>query len=310
MFSRLFGVGKPRLAVAFHESYILGQTFGQEGLFDPLRPFRIHEALSKHRKARAIHRLRVEPARMEDLLRVHPRHYLERARQASFLGEVFSMHRVDPWDTGIWEGILYATGGTLAAVDHARRTGTPAANLSGGFHHATPDQAAGFCVINDIAVAVAAQRENGFTRPIAVIDLDYHHGDGTEACLVADPLTWTFSLHPSAWQETGKREAIRRSVAVSVSDEGYLAAVREGLAALAKQCQPALVLYVAGVDPWCEDRLGDMRLSEEALLARDQLVRAWADSFGAALAIVTAGGYGPEAWRPTANFLASLLERK
>jgi acetoin utilization deacetylase AcuC-like enzyme len=306
MFRSLFSKGKSRLAVAYHESYILSQAFDAEGLFDPLRPFRIREGIVQSRFAKHLHWLPVEPATPEDLARIHSPAYLQRAQLPAFLAEVYSLHRIDPWDTEIWDAVLHATGGTIAAVDHALRTGNTAANLSGGFHHAAPEQAAGFCVINDVAVAVARLRATGFREPIAVVDLDYHHGDGTELCLRDDALTWNLSVHPGAWQDTGKTQRVHRIVSVDAADDTYLDVVREALAAL-NHVQPQLVIYVAGVDPWREDRLTNMLITEEGLLRRDRLVQGWAASHGAPLALVTAGGYGPDAWRPTANFLKHVL---
>jgi acetoin utilization deacetylase AcuC-like enzyme len=295
-----------RLEVFFDDDYLVGQTIGAEGLFDPLRPKRIADALRASPAARFIRWRRPEMASLEALRRIHDPAYLEKAGRPDFLAEVFPFHKVDPWDTDLWEAMLLVTGGTILALRTAVKERRPAANLSGGFHHAAPAAAAGFCVINDVAVAVADLRAQGFTGDIAIVDLDYHHGDGTEECLIADRRTWLLSVHPSAWRETGKRERIHRMVPNEVSDDDYLRVVGEGLAQLEGECTPAALVYVAGVDPWEEDLLTSMRLSEAALLRRDWIVADWCAARRIPYAIVPAGGYGPLAWRPTASFLNSL----
>ncbi len=299
----------PRLLAFFHEAYAINQPApSRTTLFDPLRPMRIQQDLARSPRAALVAWRQPEIAPEEDLLRVHPAGYLDEARRPHFLAEVFAMHRIDPWDTELWDAIRLAVGGTVQAAREALRTGIPAANLAGGFHHAAPHQAAGFCVLNDTAVAVAALRAEGLTEPVAVIDLDYHQGDGNEECLAGDRATWILSLQAAWWRDTGKAELISRTVPADIADDAYLGALEVELQTLARKVRPKIVFYIAGVDPWIGDAMCDMQLSSRAMLARDRMVAAWARGQGAALVILPAGGYGAEAWRPTARFLRAVIE--
>lgn len=296
-----------RLAAVYHDDYILGlDPTGPGRIHDPQRPHRVHRALKQGPHKRRVQWLEAPLATMTELERVHPASYLEYASQPSFIGEVLGLGNVQPWETEYWISLQRVVGGTIAAARHAQATRLPTFNLSGGFHHAWPKRAAGFCILNDVAVALAALRADGLRGPAAVVDLDYHHGDGTEACLVDDHLTYTLSLHPADWAEPLKDESLRRIISTGVTDDEYLAAIDGALAELAAQVTPQFVFYVAGADPAASDALGDMRISEAGMLRRDLRVAAWARRFGAALTVVPAGGYGLDAWKPMANFARAL----
>jgi len=143
-----------------------------------------------------------------------------------------------------------------------------------------------------------------------VVDLDLHDGDGTRAIFADDPTVHTFSIHN---RDLGGTEAVAStSVALGteVEDEVYLAAVRDHLPRVFAETRPGLVFYLAGSDPWVDDRLGDWRVSLDGLLERDRIVMELARGGGGNLAvpvaILLAGGYGPTAWRHGAAFMAWL----
>lgn len=308
MFNRF---GAPRVAAVYHDDYVLGlDPTGPGRIHDPQRPHRVQHALKHFAYRRRVKWLEAPLATMAELERVHPETYLEHASQPTFIGEVLGLGNVQPWETEYWISLQRTVGGTVAAARHALATGLPTFNLSGGFHHAWPKRAAGFCIVNDVAVAVAALRADGFDRPIAVVDLDYHHGDGTEACLLDDHRTFTLSLHPKDWFEPIKDESIRRIISTAVSDEAYLAEIDAGLAALAAAVTPAFVFYIAGADPAAGDALCDMRITPAGMLRRDLRVAAFARRHAAPLAVVPAGGYGLDAWRPLAAFAQALAAGK
>jgi acetoin utilization deacetylase AcuC-like enzyme len=300
---------KPRIAAVFHEDYVTGyDPVGPDGIFDPLRPARIRAALLKSPRRRLIHWISPPYADTVDLERVHPPAYLDTAATPAFIAEVFGLHHILPWETELWDGLRRAVGGTVAAVDYALAGKLPVFNLTGGFHHAHPQRASGFCILNDVAVALAAARARGFGGKVAVVDLDYHHGDGNEECLKNDSDTWLLSLHAAEWSDAEKGEAIRLQIGTELDDAGYLAEIRRGLRELETKITPQLVIYVAGTDPWEKDKMCNMRITEAGMLRRDLEVAAWASGRGASLVVVPAGGYGIETWRLTANFAASLLE--
>ncbi len=309
---RLFRRPAPRLAAVYHDAYLVSPSAVERtGLFDTERPARIRRALESNRRLRRCLRwLTPEPVAHEDLARIHAPAYLQEASQPAFLAHALHLPNLDPWDRDVWEGLLLATGGTLLAMLEAIETRLPTANLTGGFHHAGPARAAGFCVINDVAVGIAGLRARGFHGNIAVIDLDYHHGDGTEICLAEDNHTWCLSLHADLWHETGKPEIIHRRVGDDIGARDYLAALDDALQELTRRMRPDLVVYLAGSDPWEGDGLCPMRLDAATLLARDTTVHAWARSHDSAFTVLPAGGYGAESWRITAQFLEYLLSEE
>lgn len=300
---------KPRIAAVFHDEYVMGhEPAGPDGIFDPLRPARIRTALLKDPHDKLVRWITAPIASTLDLERVHPADYLEEASKPAFIAQVLGLSNFLPWETELWDGILRAVGGTVAAVHDALAQGLPVFNLGGGFHHAHPRRAVGFCVLNDIAVAVAAARAGGFAGKIAIVDLDYHHGDGTEACLKNDTDTWTLSVHPASWADVEKQESIRHEIPVDLPDAAYLTEVRAVLKQLEQKVTPGLVIYVAGTDPWEKDAMCNMRITAAGMLERDLLVAAWARAWGAPLVVVPAGGYGTETWRLTAAFASNLLK--
>jgi acetoin utilization deacetylase AcuC-like enzyme len=147
--------------------------------------------------------------RYSDLARVHSDELLQSLHDPSRLADVFA---VDPSDIHVDE-ILHtfrlACGATLEAARESLRRRGPTLNLLGGFHHAGPDRAAALCPFNDIAVAVAALRDSGFSESVVVLDLDAHPPDGTAECLGQDPRVWIGSLSGCDWGRlTGVDETV------------------------------------------------------------------------------------------------------
>jgi acetoin utilization deacetylase AcuC-like enzyme len=200
------------------------------------------------------------------------------------------------------------TGGTIRAVELTRRTRLPAVNLGGGLHHATPGQGMGFCLINDIAIAVAQARDRGFRGRVLVVDLDLHDGNGTRAAFAEDATVHTFSIHNQHWDPQGGVASTALALGPGVRDEELLATLRAALPDVVRTHRPDLVVYVAGTDPAEDDRLGDWRLTAAGMLARDQFVieTVRRNDPVVPIAIVLAGGYGRRTWRYSARFLSWL----
>jgi hypothetical protein len=201
-------------------------------------------------------------------------------------------------------------GGTFAATRLALDSQGVAVNLGGGLHHAFANRGERFCVYNDVAAAIAELRSRGIRCRVLVVDLDLHDGDGTRSIFAGDPSVHTFSIH----NHTTAMEAAASTVVElgdGVGDEIYLEAVRSRLPPVFERFQPELVFYLAGVDPAADDQIGDWKITAGALLERDRFVLACARGGHRKLplAIVLAGGYGLNAWRYSARFLSSLLNR-
>ena len=199
--------------------------------------------------------------------------------------------------------------GTLTAAKLAHRRGAvacPVFNLGGGLHHARADRGEGFCVFNDVAVAIRSLRDGGFDGRALVVDLDLHQGNGTRSIFADDDSVFTFSIHATVWDDSPVGDAnLDVALGTAVSDSEYLEALREHLPIAFERARPELVFYVAGCDVAADDVLGSWHITEDGLLERDQLVHR---AIGALPSVwLLAGGYGEEAWRYTAHTLSWML---
>lgn len=233
-------------------------------------------------------------ATYDELDRVHTLELLESLGRPETLGRIFA---VDPSDVAVDElmtTVLLACGGTLEAAREALARRGPALNLQGGFHHAGPGSAGGFCPVNDVAVALAALRAEGFGGRVAVLDLDAHPPDGIAACLERDRSAWVGSLSGSDWGPLpGVDETVLREGA---GDDAYLRAL-SGL--LGRMPRSALTFVLAGGDVLAGDRFGRLGLTLAGARHRDrEVARALQDVPSVWL---PAGGYHRDAWRVLAG---------
>jgi acetoin utilization deacetylase AcuC-like enzyme len=247
-------------------------------------------------------------AQLEDLERVHPPSYLEQVSQPEVLGRIFGISAAEVDVDPLIAAQRRAVGGTIAAslavIRGAVRVGF---NLGGGFHHAAPDRGAGFCIFNDVAVAIARLRARGFSAPIAIVDLDFHQGDGNLLAFAEDPSVLVYSIHGSSWTDCESPACRNYTLPPAASDREYLALLDETLPGALSRHGTKLVYYLAGVDVLDGDRLGDFRLTPKGVLARDRRVIAAASILGAPVVVTLAGGYGAGAWQCTVNFVRWLL---
>jgi acetoin utilization deacetylase AcuC-like enzyme len=229
-----------------------------------------------------------------ELSRVHDAALLESLSRPETLGAVFG---VDPTDVPVDEvmkTVRLATGATVQAAGEALRRNKPQLNLLGGFHHAGPSSAGGNCPVNDIAVAIAAVRADGFEGKVAVLDLDAHPPDGIAACLARDPNSWIGSISGSDW---GPLPTVDEIVLPEGAGNGpYM----EALHALLGRMPPAgLVFVIAGGDVLKGDRLGKLGLSLTGTRMRNVAVAAHLE--GVPSVWVPGGGYSKNAWKTIAG---------
>ncbi len=232
------------------------------------------------------------------LLRVHTPEYLQRIAAGALDRQ--EVNRLGfPWSDALVERSRRSVGATVAACTDAvegAKTGRPfAANLAGGTHHAFADRGEGFCLFNDAVVAIRDLQARGLIERAAVVDCDVHQGNGTAALCADDPDTFTLSLH-GARNYPGKKETSDLDVPLpdGTGDDVYLAALSAALDALDRRFDPQLILYVAGADPYEQDRLGRLSLTTAGLLERDRTVYRWAQARRLPVAVVMAGGYAPD----------------
>jgi acetoin utilization deacetylase AcuC-like enzyme len=199
-----------------------------------------------------------------------------------------------PWSEALVERGRRSVGGTVEAARLALRAGL-GMNLGGGTHHAGRTFARGYCLFNDVAVALARLRAEAGVRRALVVDCDVHQGDGTADLLAGDPDCFTLSLH-------GERNYPFQRIASDLDvdlpsgtgDQRYLEALADALDRGVPRARAELAFYLAGADAWHGDRLGRLALSKAGLRVRDELVLDRLRDAGAAVCVVLAGGYAED----------------
>lgn len=245
---------------------------------------------------------------LTDLERVHDPDYVASLTTPEVIEATFGMTLAAGITGRIIELQRRMTSGTVLAARAARRQHKLAVNLGGGLHHAHRARGQGFCLINDIAVAIAQLRSRGMSEPIAVIDLDIHDGDGTRALFADDPSVWTFSIHNAHWGPTEAVSSTSIALGDDVGDRLYLDTLRAQLGVMLDRHRPHLVFYVAGCDPAQDDDLGNWDISDAGMIARDHHVITALRRRGIhSIVWLLAGGYGSDAWRHSAGGLIAAL---
>lgn len=228
-------------------------------------------------------------AEWDEIALAHSAEYVARLREGTL--PVPAVRKLGfPWSEALVNRSRRSVGGTLAALRWALIHGA-AGHMAGGTHHAFADRGEGFCVFNDLAIAIhVARRDYGVDR-VAVIDLDVHQGDGTASLFRDDPRVFTLSLH-GAKNYPFRKEQSSLDVALDdgTGDAAYLEALDRALPAVAA-FRPSLLLYQAGVDALAGDRLGRLALSHEGLRTRDARVFALAERLRVPLVVTLGGGY-------------------
>ena len=229
------------------------------------------------------------PVSWDDLALVHTPEYLNKVRDGLLTEEDVQTLEL-PWLPGLVEGFRLMTGGTCIATELALERGS-AVHLGGGLHHAFPDHGEGFCLFNDVAVAIRRLQRDGRLRQVAVVDCDVHHGNGTAFIFAADPTVFTFSIHQQenypAWKPASDLDI---GLADDTADDDYLMRLAGALPNVIRS-HPQLIVYLAGSDPFEEDRLGGLKLTLDGLRRRDRLVLDAAAAASIPVAVVLAGGY-------------------
>jgi len=234
---------------------------------------------------------RVAPAARDgEITLAHCPAYLRRVVEGA-LSEAEQRAIGFPWTPQMVERSRRTSGATIAAARAALAEGL-AASLAGGTHHAFRDRGEGFCVLNDSAIAARALQREGLIERAIVIDCDVHQGNGTASIFRDDPSVFTFSIHggnnfPFA-KETSDMDV---ELPDGAGDREYLSALEQGLRQALARARADLAIYLAGADPYYDDRLGRLGLTKQGLLARDRLVLELCKKTGVPVAVTMAGGY-------------------
>jgi acetoin utilization deacetylase AcuC-like enzyme len=229
------------------------------------------------------------PAPLETIAIAHDRDYVEQFANGTLSPS--AMRRIGfPWSQGLVMRTLASAGGTLAATRDAIDTGF-GGTLAGGTHHAFRGEGSGFCVFNDVAIAIHSLRAEGRARKVAVIDLDVHQGDGTAHFFEHDPDVLTISLHGAHnFPFRKQRSKIDVELPDQTGDEEYLRALDTVLPRVF-EFAPEMVFYLSGVDPLASDVLGRLALTPQGLMERDRRVIEECFRHRLPLVITLGGGY-------------------
>jgi acetoin utilization deacetylase AcuC-like enzyme len=273
--------------IVFHEEYEV--DIGPHVF--PTRKYRlVRERLLSEGAISEAELARPAPASDADIALVHTPEYLRKIATDSFtLAERMTLEI--PFTPELRAASWLCAGGSILAARLALKSGV-AVHLGGGFHHAFPDHGEGFCLINDVAVAIEVLSNEGTIRRALVVDLDVHHGNGTAAIFAGVDEVFTFSMHQEniypAWKPPSDLDI---GLEDRAGDTIYLAQLERHLPEIVRRHRPELAFYVAGADPYREDQLGGLALTLEGLRRRDEFVFDTLRGAGVAVAAVLAGGY-------------------
>lgn len=245
------------------------------------------------------------PATWEELALVHTPEYLSKLRAGTLSPSDIAQLEL-PWSQEMVDGFRVMAGGTIEAARQAMHAGL-AVHIGGGLHHAFANHGEGFCPFNDVAVAIRVLQGHG-TGPVAVVDLDVHHGNGTAFIFERDPRVFTFSMHQQhnypMWKPKGSLDI---GLPDGVDDAAYLAELEKALPTVMASA-PECVFYLAGADPYEDDQLGGLRLTRDGLRRRDRRVIETVRGSNVPLVIVLAGGYARRVEDTVAIHVATIEE--
>ena len=188
---------------------------------------------------------------------------------------------------------LIATGGTILASKLAINFGV-ACNTAGGSHHANYEGGAGYCVFNDVAVAAQYLLDRGLANRIIIVDLDVHQGNGSADIFKDNKNVFTFSMHSKS-NYPAKKSISDLDVELedNMEDAQYTKLLKFYLSQLNDE-NFDYVFYIAGVDIHFNDRLGKLKISDEGIRQRDEIVTQNFFSRGVPVCGVLGGGYNKD----------------
>ena len=276
---------------------------------------RIHDRLIQSESAQSSDFVTPRPATDEDVLLVHTPRYVEKLKTGT-LSAREELELEIPYSPELVRAFWLAAGGSILAADYALNDGI-GISLGGGFHHAFPDHGEGFCMINDVAIAIRRMLCDEKIRTAMTIDCDVHQGNGTAVIFGPTGIpgnraglgtamnfedmgrvrkvssdVFTISLHQENNYPAFKPpSSLDLNLPDGIGDDEYLACLGNAISMGLSKFRPELFCYVAGADPYRDDQLGGLSLTIEGLKERDALVFRIAKAEGIPVMVTLAGGY-------------------
>jgi len=230
-----------------------------------------------------------QPAAVEDVLLVHAEDYVTRLINGELTAK--EIRRLGlPWSKSLVRRSFLACSGTISAARHALANNV-SSNLAGGTHHAFPDRGEGFCVLNDVAVAIRILQKENLAEKFLIIDCDVHQGNGTAFIFQNEPKVFTFSMHGAKNYPLHKEQStLDLELPDGTGDAEFLETLHEALPRIFLH-NPDLVFYLGGADPFEKDKLGRLKLTKEGLRRRDEMVLEFARERETPIVTTMSGGY-------------------
>jgi len=231
-----------------------------------------------------------EKASMNDILAVHASDYIDKLIFKGLSHEE-ALRLELPYSKKLVEGTMLCCGGTIFAADIAIEDGL-GIHLGGGFHHAFPDHGEGFCVLNDVAVAVKKIMRERRAKRVLIIDCDLHQGNGTAFIFQGSKDVFTFSIHqennypfykPKGSMDIGLKNRTR--------GKEYIFHLEKNIPKIISDFKPGIIIYLAGADPYEHDQIGNLALTMDDLRERDMFIYTQAKNYQVPIAVMLAGGY-------------------
>ncbi len=297
--------------IVFSVDYIYGlSSVGEHQTFDIMRFKKIRDQLVADKLLKRRNILRPDPCTTDDLRLVHTNSYIKRIQDPQYVNRMLKLDETNLFYNSILEYFKAVTGGTLLASAYALKWNIPVFNLGGGYHHAHADKGEGFCLVNDVAIAIQKFRKLGWGQRYMIIDLDYHQGNGNLLYFQNDPDVYTFSMHADTWVEIERPQNRDILLPSNCGDKEYLSVLEQEMNHSCMDFKPDMVFYIAGSDTYEKDTLGDMNLSREGMLKRNMFVFRKVRKKKLPLVILAGGGYGLDSWQVYYDFIAQCLSRK
>jgi acetoin utilization deacetylase AcuC-like enzyme len=230
-----------------------------------------------------------QPAAVEDVLLVHAEDYVTRLISGELSAK--EIRRLGlPWSKSLVRRSFLACSGTVNAARHAL-SNQVSSNLAGGTHHAFPDRGEGFCVLNDVAVAIRVLQKEKLAAKFLIVDCDVHQGNGTAFIFQNDKDVFTFSMHGAKNYPLHKEQStLDLELPDGTGDREFLETLHEALPRIFLH-NPDIVFYLGGADPFEKDKLGRLKLTKEGLRERDETILEFAREREVPIVTTMSGGY-------------------